>query len=134
MASDICLSRLSAKLPAIVSSSVIWSLVFIFIVFKVYLTFVKAVIIILKHATLLRLSNLSRPALARADMDYRSANIDSTIYQFLMAFPEPSPGQRARFIMATEIGLFILASRTIISHQAFLVPPQPSAETGASYY
>ncbi|KAN0137754.1 hypothetical protein V8E53_004238 [Lactarius tabidus] len=110
-------NMLSAKLPAIVSSSVIWSLVFIFIVFKVYLTFVKAVIIILKHATLLRLSNLSRPALARADMDYRSANIDSTIYQFLMAFPEPSPGQRARFIMATEI-----------------VPPQPSAETGASYY
>jgi hypothetical protein len=132
-ASDIYFSRLSTKFPTVVLSLVIWSLVFTFIISRVYLTFAKAVVLILKHATFLRLSNSSRSALARADMDYRRSNIDVTIYQFLMPSPEPSSRQCTHFLMATEIGLFIFASLTITSHQAFLVPPQSSVETGTYY-
>jgi hypothetical protein len=81
---------------------------------------VKAVILILKHATFLRLSNSSKPALACADVDYREANIDLTIQRcFMESLPEQSVGQFASFIMATEIGLFLFASLTITSHQAF---------------
>jgi hypothetical protein len=81
----------------------------------VYLTFEKAVILILKHATLLRHSNLPESALAYAELDYQKANIDVAIQQHLMASPEPSVEQFSVFIMGTDIGLFICPSVTSIS-------------------
>jgi len=82
---------------------------------------VEAVILILKHATLLRLSNSSpQSALAHAELAYREANIDLKIQQHLasssqMDFVKPSEV----FIKATDIGSFIHPPVNIISHQAF---------------
>ncbi|KAH9007775.1 hypothetical protein EDB83DRAFT_2460225, partial [Lactarius deliciosus] len=64
-----------------------------------------AVILILKHATFLRLSNMSpESALTHAEVDYREANIDSRIRQYLSA---PSSKQsdklHADFIMTTDV-------------------------------
>jgi hypothetical protein len=72
---------------------------------------VEAVILILKHATLLRLSNISpESALTQAGRDYQAANIDSKIQQLLaVPSPEPSVEQLASFIMATDISMFIPA-------------------------
>ena len=77
-----------------------------------YLTFLEAVIIILKHATFLRLSNSSsRSALRHADLQYQRANIDLKIQEYIATTsPEQSVMQHLSFIMATDIGLFILAS------------------------
>ena len=76
-----------------------------------YLTIVKAVILILKHATFLRLSWLfSDPtkALIHAEQDYQEANIDWTIQQHLEASPyKHSVTHVLGFIMATDIGLFL---------------------------
>ena len=82
---------------------------------------VKAVILIFKHATFLHLSNLSAAsALTHAEMDYWASKIDLTIQEHLVASSnEDSVEQFAHFIMATDFGLFILASVKIISHQAF---------------
>jgi len=81
---------------------------------------VEAVIIILKHATFLRLSNLSpESALTHAELGYREANIDSKIQQYLTPpSQEHSLELFAHFIMATDFGSFILLLR-IISHPAF---------------
>ena len=95
-----------------------WLLVFQFIVFKVYLTFVKAVILILKHATFLQLSESSKEALTHAELDYQKANIDLNVHQIL-ASSEHSVKKFVEFIMATDIGSFILASVIIKSHQTF---------------
>jgi hypothetical protein len=85
-----------------------------------YLTFVTAVILILKHATFLRLSNLPESALTNADLDYQKAKIDVAIQQHLMAIgPEHSVEQFAGFIMGTDIGLFMLPSVTSISYCLF---------------
>jgi uncharacterized protein YqgC (DUF456 family) len=85
-----------------------------------YLTFVKAVILILKHATLLRLSNSLQSALTYAELDYQKANIDMAIQQYLMtSASEHSVEQSAAFIMGTDIGLFILPSVTFISLYPF---------------
>ncbi len=83
----------------------------------------EAVILILKHATFLRLSDsTSESAITRAELDYREANIDLKIRQYLTASSqEHSVEQFAGFIMATDIGLFILASVKLISHQAVSV-------------
>jgi hypothetical protein len=80
---------------------------------------VEAVIIILKHATLLRLLNLSpESALAHAELDYREANVDLKIQQHLAAFSQDHSLELfVSFIMATDIGLSILASFKMISHQ-----------------
>lgn len=86
-----------------------------------YLTFIEAVILILKHATFIRLSNLSvspKVALPLAELDYQRANVDLTVQQHLMASQEHSVEIFAAFIMATDIGLSILSSIHIISHQA----------------
>jgi hypothetical protein len=79
---------------------------------------VKAVILILKHATSLHLLDFSREsALTQADLAYQEANIDLNIQQFLAASSQEHSVQLfAGFIMATDIGLFILASGTKISH------------------
>ena len=81
----------------------------------------KAVVVILKHATLLRLSNIPPGlALTQADLEYQEANIDSKICEHLMGSSEVQSIELfAEFIMATDIGWSLLASLTIISHQAF---------------
>ena len=82
-----------------------------------YLTIVEAVILILKHATILRLSNRSKDALALAEQDYQKANIDFKIQEHLKAFTlEDSVEKFADFIIATNIGLFLHSSIIIISH------------------
>ena len=59
-------------------------------------------------------------ALACAEKDYQKANIDLRIQEHLAAnSEEPSVKSFADFIMATDIGLFILASVKIIFHLAF---------------
>jgi hypothetical protein len=78
---------------------------------------VKAIILILKHAMFLRPSNKSEKALSQAEQNYRGANIDSKIQQYLKLLSfENSVKQFSGFIMATDMGLFILLSLTIISH------------------
>ena len=82
---------------------------------------VEAVIIIFKHATFLKPSNSSvEAALTHAEMDFWASKIDLKIQEYLMASShENSVDQFADFIMATDIGLFIVVSFKIISHQAF---------------
>ena len=86
-----------------------------------YLTFFEAVILILKHATFIRLSypgsNLEgKLSLAHADVHYEEANIDLKIQEFLKTSEEQSHMQFVDFIMATDIGLFIFTSVKLISH------------------
>ena len=101
-------------------ATIIFSLVFYFIIFRLYLTFVIAILIILKHATLLRLSNLSpEEALTQAGQDYQAANIDERIQQYLTPSSRVhSIGEFSRFIIATEIGWFIHTSFEIMTHPA----------------
>ena len=74
------------------------------------MTFVKAVTLILKHATLLQTTNLPEEALTNVDLNYQKANIDESIQQYLMASASKlSIEQFAGFIMSTQIGLFILS-------------------------
>ena len=62
----------------------------------------------MKHATTLRPSNEPEKALALAVKDYKKANIDFKIQEYLKAFTsEDSIEKFADFIMATNIGLFI---------------------------
>ena len=75
----------------------------------------EAVIIILKHATSLCLLNFlsAKSALTYVDLAYQEANIDFKIQQLLMASSQEHSVQLfSGFIMATDIGLFILASVT----------------------
>ena len=73
-----------------------------------YLTIVKAVILLLKHATTLLLSKGSKESLIKAGLDYQKANIGLKIQAYLMAFtPEDSVENFADFIMTTNIGLFL---------------------------
>jgi hypothetical protein len=70
---------------------------------------VKAVTLILKHATFLRTSNLPEAALTNVDLDYERENIDESIQQYLTACASGvSIEQFVGFIMSTEIGWFIL--------------------------
>jgi hypothetical protein len=93
---------------------------FIFSLFRVFLILAKAVTLVLKHATLLRLSHLPKAALTYAELDYQKANIDVAIEQHLMAHaPEHSVEEFSTFIMSTDIGLCILPSVTFISYHPF---------------
>ena len=79
---------------------------------------VIAVILILKHATFLRLSEESELALTHAELNYQEANINLTVQQYLEASsPKLTVKKSADFIMATEFGLLIPLLVTIISHQ-----------------
>lgn len=91
-------------------ATIIFSWVFCFIIFQLNLTFVTAVLIILKHATLLRLSNLSpKAALTQAGQNYQAANIDERIEQYLTASSQVhSIEEFSRFVITTDIGWFIL--------------------------
>ena len=103
---DIYLYRLSKnKLnPAI---SIYFLVLYVFIV-RVHLTLVKAVTLILKHATFLRSSLSQESALIIADLNYQKAKIDVTIKEHLKACaPELSVEQFVGFIMNTTIGLFL---------------------------
>lgn len=93
----------------------------------------KAVILILKHASILRLSNLSpESALAQAELDYQVGHTDLEIQDLLMASSqEHSVELFTAFIMATNISVFILTSFKIISHK-LSVPFQSLIETHAS--
>jgi len=71
------------------------------------LTFLEAVLLILKHATFLRLSLLPEPALIQADMDYQKADVDQKVQQHVTTSQGHSELDRA-FIMSIEIGLSIL--------------------------
>ena len=75
---------------------------------RVYLTLVKAVTLILKHATFLRASLPEKSALTTAELNYRKANIDATIQKHLEACAsEQSVEQFVGFIMNTDMGLFL---------------------------
>ena len=116
MAYDIYFSSLSSTGLA----ATIWFVVFHIFTFRVYLTFVQAVTLILKHATLLRLSKSPESALTYIDQHYQKADIDRPIQQYLNATTsEHSVEQFAGFIMGTDIGLFIIPSVTSISHHPF---------------
>jgi hypothetical protein len=92
-------------------------------IFRICLTFVKVVTLILKHATLLQTSSLPKVALTNVDLDYQRANIDGSIQQYLTACAsDVSVEEFASFIMGTEIGLFIPLPFVIsISYCAFSV-------------
>ena len=124
MTYDIYFSSLSSTSLA----TFIWFLVFHVLTFRVYLIFVKAVVLILKHATLLRASNLPQSALTYAELGYQKANIDVAIQQHLMASAsEHSAEQFAGFIMGIDIGLFILPFVTSISSHCLSAQPTQSS-------
>ncbi|KAF8272798.1 hypothetical protein EI94DRAFT_1697176 [Lactarius quietus] len=103
----------------------------------VYLTFVKAVILILKHATFLLLKNLqSGLAITHAELDYQKANTDLKIQQYLMASSqEPSVEQLASFIMDTDIECTHPNLDSYPSHPPNpLVPSQSSVDSGTHVY
>ena len=82
----------------------------------------EAVILILKHATFLWLSNEPESALTLAELDYQKANIDLKIQEYLkVSSPEHSVEEFAHFIMDTEIGMLIIAFMIIISDQTFSI-------------
>jgi len=63
-----------------------------------------AVTLILKHATLLRTSKLSKAALINVELDYQRANVDESIQQyFTECAAELSVEQFAGFVMCTDI-------------------------------
>jgi hypothetical protein len=89
---------------------------------------VKAVTLILKHATFLWTSMSSKSALTKVERQYRKANIDVTIQQHLTACDaEQSVEQFVGFIMSTDISLFNFFH---LSHQ-YLIILSVSAHTGA---
>ena len=90
----------------------ICSLVFCVFIFRVYLTFAKAVTLILKHATLLRTSMSPNSALTNVDQNYQKANVDVIIQQHLTVHVAEqsvakSVAQFVDFVMSTDIGLLI---------------------------
>ena len=102
------------------SSFDLWYFIF-FSLYRVCLIFGKAITLILKHATFLRLSHLPESALTYAELDYQKANIDVIIQQHLITHgSEHSVEQFTSFIMGANIGLCtLLPSVTSISYQPF---------------
>ena len=128
----ICLSSASATNLAISILISICSLVFHISIFRVYLTLMTAVTLILKHATFLWPSMTPKSALTNADQKYQEANIDVTIQEHLTACAaRQSEEQFVGFIMNTDISLFIFFH---LSHQYLIilsVSSQSSAHRGA---
>ena len=80
----------------------------------------KAVILILKHATFLQVSTPLESTLTQAELNYQRANIDFQIQQYLKATStEHTIKEYVTFIMGTDIGLIILESVPIVSDYAF---------------
>jgi hypothetical protein len=81
---------------------------------------VEAVILILKHATLLQ-SDKPEAALTQAELDYQESNIDLKIQEYLNTLSSEDVGQFAGFIKAAEIGVLFLLFVTTISYQTFSI-------------
>ncbi|KAI9457261.1 hypothetical protein BJY52DRAFT_1273678 [Lactarius psammicola] len=79
---------------------------------------ILAVILILKHATFLCLSHLSpQLALTQAELDYREANIDLKIQQYLtISLQEHTVELFAGFIMATDIIIGLNGFGNLVLH------------------
>ncbi|KAH9052331.1 hypothetical protein EDB87DRAFT_1692387 [Lactarius vividus] len=93
-----------------VSVVIILSSVLYFIIFRAYLTSVEALILIFKHATLLRLSGLEfESALTQAERDYREGNVDLKIQEHLTGSSEDSDELSASFIIATDIAISVFS-------------------------
>jgi len=84
-------------------------LVFTFLFLNAVFNFASAIVIILKHATTLRLSGLSaKPALAQAELDYQKLNIGSKIAPHFTAPPqEYSVSNFIDFIMGVSVCLLL---------------------------
>ena len=125
---NIYLSSSSSK--NLVISICTW--VFHVFIFRVYLTLVKAVTLILKHATFLWTSMSSKSAVNKAEQKYHKAKIDVTIQEHLTACAaRQSEEQFVGFIMNTDISLFIFFH---LSHQYLIilsVSSQSLAHAGA---
>ncbi len=94
--------------------AVIWCLVVPFNFVGVYLTFPKVLVLILRHATSLRISLLPGPALIQADLDYQKTDVDQKIQQYIGPYQGPSAELDKAFVMDIEIGSSILLSVQII--------------------
>ncbi len=82
------------------------------------MTFLKVIILIFRHATTLRRSLLSGPALIQADQDYQNSDVDQKIQQFIGASQGPAKLDKD-FIMGIEIGssiLLLVQSKAVISN------------------
>ena len=99
---------------------IIWYLVLPFTFVRAYLTFPKAIVIILKHATSLCFSMLPGPALVQADLDYQMADVNQKIQQYVAASQGHSAELDRAFIMAIEIGSFIYLFCLFKSYNAFI--------------
>ncbi len=84
------------------------------------MTFPKVVVLILKHATSLRLSLLPGPALIQAGLDYQKADVNQKIQQYVSASEGPAAKLDKAFIMAIEIGSVRLFSCLFRSYKAFI--------------
>jgi len=83
------------------------------------LTFPKAVVLILKHASSLRLSMSYGLALIQADLDYQKAHVDKKIQRHIMASQGSSAELDRSFIMAIgKVCLLCLfrSCKTLISN------------------
>ena len=77
------------------------------------MTFSKAIVLILKHATSLRLSMSPGPALIQADLDYQNADVDKRIQQHIMTSQGHSTELDKTFIIAMQmVCLFSILSYT----------------------
>ena len=91
--------------------------------FQSLFNLLKALTLILKHATFLQTSNHPEEAVTKVELNYQKANIDESIQQYLIACAsELSLEQFVGFIMSTNIGLFILSLPhvTSISYDSFV--------------
>ena len=79
---------------------IIQYLVFCIIFVRACLTFQKALVLILKHATFLRLSMLPGQALIRADQDYQKAGVDHKIQQHVAGCQGHTVELDRAFVMA----------------------------------
>ena len=83
------------------------------------MTLLQAVVLILKHATSLRLSMLPGPALIQADLDYQTADVDKKIQQHIVASERHSVELDRAFILDIEmVCLFCVYS----NHTKLLFP------------
>ena len=95
----------------------------------------QAIILIFKHAMFLRHLNTTESALNLAGLDYQKADINLKIQDYLQASsPEHSVEEAASFVMATEIGMFIVVCIIIlISHQKSLASSQSMIVQGEGH-
>jgi hypothetical protein len=129
---DIYLSSSLSTNLAISICSLVFHVSIYGVYLTLYLTLVKAVTLIFKHATLSRISMSPKSALTNTDQKYQKANIDVAIQQHLTGCgAEQSVEQFVGFIMSTDIGLFIFLPFVISILIFILELLQSLAHTGA---